>query len=128
MEKEKIYFIYMPSPTIGRSLIQGIGGLGFFGNIFGIYTEDKYILALKSELERKKLNWTVQIDDTESDIEKIIEKKIKLLICAPGLKYQFYKGGFNKNNIIYLSMMEYAHTETDQVVQKIRGLENEKKT
>jgi len=126
MEKEKIYFIYMPSPMLGRSPMQGVNGAGFFGNLFGIYSEDKYISSLNSELEKRKVNWTIQRDDTESDIEKIIEKKIRLLICAPGLKYQFYKGGFNKENIIYLSMMEYANNITDPVITKIWRLENEK--
>jgi len=45
---------------------------------------------------------------------------------APGLKYQFYKGGFSKENIIYLSMMEYANNITDPVINVIRRLENEK--
>lgn len=116
----------MPSPMLGRSPMQGVNGAGFFGNLFGIYTENQYISALKTELEKRKLNWTVQRDDTESDIERIIEKKIKLLVCAPGLKYQFYKGGFSKENIIYLSMMEYANNITDPVINVIRRLENEK--
>jgi len=125
MEKEKICFIYMPGPMPGRNPMQGINGAGFFGNLFDIYTEDKYISTLKSELERRKLNWIVQRDNTESDIEKIIEQKIRLLVCAPGLKYQFYKGEFNKDNIIYLSMMEYVHNITDPVIQRIAELENE---
>lgn len=75
MEKKKIYFIYMPSPMLGRSIMQGVGGLGLFSNLFGIYTEDEYIFALNSELESRKLNWTVQMDDTESDIEKSLNKK-----------------------------------------------------
>lgn len=126
MEKQKIYFIYMPSPMLGRSPMQGVNGAGFFGNLFGIYTEDQYISVLKTELEKRKLNWTIQRDDTESDIERIIEKKIKLLVCAPGLKYQFYKGGFSKENIIHLSMVEYANNITDPVINAIRRLENEK--
>jgi len=126
MEKQKIYFIYMPSPILGRSPMQGINGAGFFGNLFGIYTEDKYISVLKSELEKRKLNWTVQRDNTESDIEKIIEQKVKLLVCAPGLKYQFYKGGFNKKNIIHLSIMEYANNITDPIIKIIGKLEDEK--
>lgn len=128
MEKQIIYFIYMPSPMLGRSIMQGVGGLGLFSNLFGIYTEDEYISALNSELERRKLNWTVQMDDTESDIEKIIGKKIKLLVCAPGLKYQFYKGDFNNKNIIYLSVMEFANKIADPVIKRIMILENEEKT
>jgi len=73
-KKKKIYFISMPSPMPGRNPTQGINGAGFFGNLFGIYTEDKYISSLKSELEKRKLNWTVQRDNTESDIEKSLNK------------------------------------------------------
>lgn len=128
MEKQIIYFIYMPSPMLGRSLMQGIGGLGLFSNLFDIYTEDEYISALNSELVRRKLNWIVQMDDTGSDIERIIEKKIKLLVCTPGLKYQFNKGDFNKENIIYLSVMEFANKVVEPVINRIRILENEGKT
>lgn len=126
MEKEKIYFIYMPSPMLGRSPMQGVNGAGFFGNLLGIYTEDKYISKLKAELDRRNLNWSIERDNTESDIEKLIEQKAKLLICAPGLKYQFYRGGFNEKNIVYLSMMEYASNITHPVIKRIEELESEK--
>lgn len=112
---------------IGRSIMQGVSGLGLFSKIFGVYTEDEYIFALNSELESRKLNWIVQMDDTESDIERIIKQKIKLLVCAPGLKYQFHKGDFNKEDIIHLSMMEFSNKITDSVIARIRVLENEEK-
>ncbi|WP_264644014.1 nitrogen fixation protein NifS [Candidatus Symbiopectobacterium sp. NZEC127] len=127
MVKEKIYFIYMPSPMLGRSPIQGINGAGFFGNLFGVYTEDKYISKLKTELERRNLHWSIERDNTESDIQKLIEQKAKLFVCAPGLKYQFYRGGFDKENIIYLSMIEYASNITHRVFKRIDELENERK-
>lgn len=117
----------MPSPMLGRSPMQGVNGAGFFGNLFGVYTENNYISKLKVELEKRELNWSIERDNTESDIQKLIEQKARLFICAPGLQYQFYRGGFNKKNIIYLSVMEYASSITCRVFKRIEELDNERK-
>lgn len=71
----------------GSSIIDRI----LYGN-----TVENYIAALQKAIQEKKLNWSICSDDTKSDIEKIIEKKVELLVCVPGFKYQFNKNGFNK--------------------------------
>lgn len=125
MHKNKVFFIYMPSPMLGRNPMQGVNGAGFFGNLFGVYNEDKYIDKLNNDLRVQNLNWIVERDNSESDIEKIIEQGVDLLVCAPGLKFQFYRGEFNKKNIIHLSMMEYASNITRPVISRIKEIENE---
>lgn len=125
MKKKLIYFIYMPSPMFGRFPLQGVVGSGFLGRLFGLYTEDSYIDKLQKDLSKHFPDWSVRRDDTESDIERIIEKEVSILVCAPGLKYQFYYNGFEKMNIIYLSMMEYANNITKPVVNKVKEIENE---
>lgn len=117
MVRKKIYFIYKPSPTLGRSPILG-------GGLFGFYQEDKYISALQERLNKENLSWIVEQDDTESDIEKLIEKNAQLLVCAPGLRFQFYRNGFEKNHIVYLSTMEYASHDVNPVIQRIREIGN----
>lgn len=126
MEKEKIYFIYMPSPIFGRNPMQRVNRSGFLGNLLGVYAEDEYISELNMALARRKLNWVMKRDDTESDIDKLIEQNARLLVCAPGLKYQFHKGRFNSKNIIHLSMMEYANNIIHPVINKIMELERER--
>lgn len=116
----------MPSPMLGRNPMQGVNGAGFFGNLFGVYNEDKYIDKLNSDLRALGISWITIRDNTESDIEKIIAQGAKLLVCAPGLKFQFYRGGFNKKNIIHLSTMEYASNITRPVIARIKEIENEK--
>ncbi|ALX95430.1 hypothetical protein [Serratia sp. JSRIV006] len=120
MVSKRIYFIYRPSPTFGRSPIQGAGG-----GLFGFYKEDKYITALQDYLNKKNLNWLVERDDTEADIEKLIEQNAHLLVCAPGLRFQFYRNGFDRKNIIYLSAMEYVSNNINPVVKRIREINNE---
>ncbi|MGL5387738.1 MAG: nitrogen fixation protein NifS [Serratia sp. (in: enterobacteria)] len=120
MVSKKIYFIYRPSPTFGRSPIQGAGG-----GLFGFYKEDKYISVLQDYLNKKNLNWIVIRDDTESDIEKLIEQDAQLLVCAPGIRFQFYRNGFEKKNIIYLSTIEYVSNNINLVVKRIREISNE---
>ncbi|MDN0005283.1 nitrogen fixation protein NifS [Providencia stuartii] len=124
MEKKKIYFIYMPSPILGRNPIQGVTGSGIFGALFNLYTEDNYILALQKAIAQKNLDWHVYRDDTESDIKKLIEQGARLLVCAPGLKYMFYRKGFDRKNIIYLDTFEYANNVTTPVIDRIAELEN----
>jgi len=121
MEKKKIYFIYMPSPTLGRSPMQGIGG-----GLFAYYREDKYLAALNIHLKRNNYNWVAERDDTESDIEQLIKQSATLLVCAPGLRFQFYRNGFNKKNIIYLSTMEYMNNDVKPVIKRIKEIESEK--
>ncbi len=74
MEKKKIYFIYMPSPILGRNPIQGVTGSSIFGALFNLYTEDNYILALQKAIAQKNLDWHVYRDDTESDIKNLLNK------------------------------------------------------
>lgn len=114
----------MPSPIFGRNPIQGVTGSGIFGALFNLYTEDNYILALQKAIAQKNLDWHVYRDDTESDIKKLIEQGARLLVCALGLKYMFYRKGFDRKNIIYLDTFEYANNVTTPVIDRIVELEN----
>jgi hypothetical protein len=121
MSIKKIYFIYMPSPTPGRNPLQCFNGSGFFGRIFGIYTEDNYIERLSEYLKKCYPDWAVYRDDTEADIDLIIKKEVKILICAPGLKYQFNYRGFDPKNIIYLggNKVIFSAVFSHQIFQKL---------
>lgn len=123
MNPEKIYFISRPSPTIGRSPIFGAGG-----GLFGLYKEKGYIASLQRKLKLAGINWIVESDNTEADIEKIIQQNIRLLVCAPGLRFQFYSNGFDRNNIVHLSMMDYATNNVRPVINKVKEICNEKRT
>ncbi len=123
--RKKIYFIYMPSPLLGRYPLQGINGAGIWGRLFSIGSEEGYISALKEYVESHFQEWLVERDDTESDIEKLIKQKAIILVCAPGLKYQFYTHGFNKKNVIHLSTMEYSTNNISPVIKLIKELDYE---
>lgn len=123
MGVENIYFISRPTPIIGRSPIFGAGG-----GLFGFYREDKYIAVLQTKLKLAGIDWIVKADDTESDIEKLMEKNAKLLVCAPGLRFQFYSNGFDKKKIVHLSMMDYITNNVTPVINKIKEICNENRT
>jgi len=55
-------------------------------------------------------------------------KYTKILVCAPGLRFQFYTNGFDKRNIIYLSVMEYVENDVKPVISKINDICYERKT
>ncbi len=123
MEQKKVYLIYRPSPTLGRSVSMGGNGSSFIDLILNGNTVDHYLSALQKEVDSKNLNWHIYRDDTESDIDKLVTQNAKLLICIPGLKYQFNNVGFDKHNIIYLSTMEYANNETARIINRIIELD-----
>lgn len=114
MANRTIYFIHRPSPMLGRSPLQG--------GYFPYFLTEKFIKALQRELDRKGLLWEAVPDDTESDIEVLIARKADLLVCAPGLKYQFHYQGFDKSNIIWLGVMEYVSMDTSEIINKINAL------
>lgn len=83
---------------------------------------EKYIDLLQRRLDLSHPNWIVKYDDTESDIEAIIAAEAKILVCVPGLRFQFYHHGFKKENIIWLSTMEYASLNLSRVLTKVNQL------
>ncbi|MCR0998029.1 hypothetical protein [Serratia rubidaea] len=119
----KIYLISKPSQILGRSPFHGMGG-----GLFGFYKEETYVSCLQKELKIKNIDWSVDIDNTESNIEKLINQGADILVCTPGLRFQFYTNGFNKEDIIYLSMMEYITNNVNPVIKKIKEFCNEKRT
>ncbi|SPY77128.1 nitrogen fixation protein NifS [Providencia rustigianii] len=124
MEKKKIYLIYSRSPTLGRVAFPWISGSSFVTRLLDGNTVDNYVSALQNEINKINLDWEVCPDNTESDIEKLISQNAKLLICTPGLRFQFNRTGFDKNNIIYLSSMEYANNVITRVLKRINEIDN----
>ena len=110
MANKTIYFIHRPSPTLGRSPLHG--------GYFPYFLTEKFIKSLQKELERRE----VIPDDTKSDIEALIERKAALLVCAPGLRFQFYHQGFKKPNIIWLGVMEYVSVDTSAIINRLNQL------
>lgn len=121
---KKIFLIHNPNPTLGRVTYPWVNGSSIVARYLSGNTVDNYLSALQKEIDVKNLDWKAYCDDTESDIEKLISQNADLLVCVPGLKYQFNETGFDKNNIIYLSTMEYANNVTTAVISKIVKLDN----
>lgn len=124
MGKKKIYLIYSRSPTLGRIAFPWVSGSSFISRLLDGNTVDNYVSALQNEINKTSLDWEVHADNTESNIEKLVSQDAKLLICIPGLRFQFNTAKFNKNNIIYLSTMEYANNVTTPVLKRISEIDN----
>ncbi|WP_243079479.1 hypothetical protein [Pantoea sp. MQR6] len=114
MTNKTIYFIHRPSPTLGRSPLHG--------GYFPYFLTEKFIKSLQRELDRRGLPWQVMPDDTGSDIEALIARKAALLVCAPGLRFQFYHQGFEKPNIIWLGFMEYVSVDISAIINRLSEL------
>lgn len=114
MTRKTIYVVHSPSPTLGRSPLQR----GYFPYAF----TEKFIKSLQRELDRLEINCRVIADDTESDIEVLITRDPALLVCAPGLRYQFYHQGFNKQKIVWLGVMEYCSADPRSALKRLTEL------
>lgn len=114
MTSKTIYVVHSPSPTLGRSPLQR----GYFPYAI----TDKFIKSLQLELDRLDINCRVIADDTESDVEVLITREPILLVCAPGLRYQFYHQGFDKQKIVWLGVMEYCSADPHSVLKRLGEL------
>ncbi len=123
MEKNKIYLIYSRSPTLGRTAFPWVSGSSFITRFLDGNTVDNYVSALQNKINKINLDWEVYPDNTESNIVKLISQNAKLLICTPGLRFQFNRTGFDKNNIIYLSSMEYANNVITRILKRINEID-----
>ncbi|PSB84878.1 hypothetical protein [Photobacterium damselae] len=115
--RKLIVFVFKSSPLLGR-------GTPFTGAIFSWFKEDFYVEKLNRLLISLNLNWIAKVDDTDSDIYQI-EKKANIIICAPGLKYQFFTNKFNKNRILYLTTTEYYNSDMSNIIKLIHEIEKE---
>ncbi|EXU73612.1 hypothetical protein [Erwinia mallotivora] len=114
MNLRMIVFVYNSSPLLGRSP-------PITGGIFSWFSESKYIKKLNEDIISARLPWQAILDPGEADSE-VIKQIADVIVCAPGLKYQFFKNGFDGEKIIYLSTMEYAASDTQPVLKLIRAL------
>lgn len=114
MTGKTIYVVHSPSPTLGRYPLQK----GYFPYAL----TEKFIKSLQRELDRLGRDLRVIADDTESDIEILITRNPVLLVCAPGLRYQFYHRGFDKQKIVWLDVMEYSSADPRTVLKRLEKL------
>jgi len=116
---KNIVFIYMPSPTLFRT-----PGFGVGGGLFAYFREDKYIAAVQKAIDKRQLNWRFTRDTTESNIETLMDEGVELLVCAPGLRFMFYRKNFDKQRMVFLTTMEYLSNDVRPVMRKIRERED----
>jgi hypothetical protein len=118
LQMKNIVFIYMPSPTLFR--VPGFGA----GGGFAYFRADKYIAAVQRAINNRKLNWCFTRDTSESNIETLIANNVQLLVCAPGLRFMFYRKNFDKRRMVFLTTMEYLNNDVRPVMRKLREWED----
>jgi hypothetical protein len=120
MTVNNIVFVYMPSPTLFRA-----PEFGASGNLFAHGREDRYIAAVQKAIDERNLNWRITRDTTESNAEKLKVLNVQLLVCAPGLRFMFYRKDFDKHRMVYLTTMEYLSDNVMPVIRKLRELDSQ---
>ena len=104
---KKIIFVFNSGPIFGRAV-------PITGAIFSWFREEDYVFHLNKAVT--PFGWAVEKDSTEANIEEI-KTQAEIIVCAPGIRWQFYTDGFDKKRIIYLSTMEYATNDTRRVLK-----------
>ncbi|MGD8203932.1 nitrogen fixation protein NifS [Pantoea sp. FN0305] len=113
--QRKIIFVNNSSPMLGRAP-------PITSAIFSWFREKSYIQTLADYLKREGYPWVVEQDTSEANIDEI-KQYAEIIICAPGLQWQFLINDFDKIRIIYLSTMEYATNNIDRVCKLINSIE-----
>jgi hypothetical protein len=115
---KSIVFIDIPSPTLFRSPIFGANGA------LGYFRAEKYIAAVQSAISKRQLHWSFTLDTSESNIDTLIANDVQLLVCAPGLRFMFYRKDFDKRRMVFLTTMEYLNNDVRPVMRKLRELDD----
>lgn len=111
---KKIVFVFNSSPLLGRSS-------PITAAIFSWFREKNYIEVLEGYLKREGYAWVVEQDTSEANIDEL-KHYAEIIICAPGLQWQFFTDDFDKKRIIYLSTMEYATNNIERICELIKSI------
>lgn len=114
--KKQIYLVFQPSPILGRS---PFAGGGFCASSV---TPEAFINALNTEIAAQSLNWSVMLDNTESDSKLLASKGADALICTPGLRFMFIRNGYDKHKIVYLDALTYADLDVSKTVELLKQI------
>lgn len=118
MSQYRVVFIYSPSPFPGRSPLQR--------GYFPFSLTEKFMSALSLALQPSGHDVQLAVDNTESDIELLLAQKVDFLVCAPGLRLQFYHQGFNPQQIIWLNVTEFMNSDARATALRIRAMIGDK--
>lgn len=114
MSQYRVVFIHSPSPLPGRSPLQR--------GYFPFFLTEKFMSALSLALQPHSPDVQLTVDNSESDIELLLAQNVDFLICAPGLRWQFYHQGFNPQQIIWLNVTEFMSSDARPSAFRIRSM------
>ena len=118
----KICFVFSPSfsLTLNPFAMQG-------GGVFTFYTdEDEFLESLQKQIDIKGYRWEVSKDTTHADGAEIKKSGFDYILLAPGLKFMFYKNGFERRKIIYLDFYDFNTSDVESIIVKMNEVINGK--
>ena len=112
----KICFVSTPSFAICFNTIsmQRGGVFTFFKNA------DSFVDLIQKKINSLELPWLVLKDNNYADAKQIAVDGFDLILLAPGLKYMFYRNGFDKRKVIHISFNEYTTNNVGSIIHKIK--------
>lgn len=107
-------FVYQGTPKFG---ITPLPNSGFLGD-----RHNKFVNKMNEELKDINSSWTICVDDTTADVEKLSEMNMEAIVCASGLQKQFYFNDFPEEKIYYLDSIDYYNVDTTKAIQFLHSL------
>lgn len=112
----RICFVSTPSFSICLNPIsmQKGGAFTFFNDA------ETFINLTQTRIDSLSLPWVVLKDSSYADAKKIKDAGFDLILLAPGLKYMFYRNGFDKSKVIHISFNDYTTNNINNIIDKIK--------
>lgn len=112
----KICFVFTPSFSICLNAISMQKG-----GVFTFFKDaDDFVNSIQKKINSLKLPWLVLKDNSYADAKQIEVDGFDLILLAPGLKYMFYRNGFDKSKVIHISFNDFSTSNIDSIINQIK--------
>lgn len=112
-----ICFVYTPSFSLCLNPIAMQRG-----GVFTFYqSADDFVSTVQKRILSLALPWSVQKDNSYADAEKIKAAGFDVILLAPGLRFMFFRNGFDKNSILPVSFNDYTTRNVDNIINQINA-------
>ncbi|SJZ58557.1 hypothetical protein SAMN02745116_00818 [Pilibacter termitis] len=114
IKMNKAVIIYYAEPLL---MMSPQSTFRFDGNV------EKYLKKLQKDILQDNLEWTVDLDSTEGNINELIKMGYTLMIFLPGLEKRLWNNNLAEN-AVFLKSLEFKSNDTTPVISLMKNLGN----
>lgn len=101
--KNHAVYVYRQAPVLGQALFRREAPTIF---------DRKILSTLQSEIDRRRLDWDISVDDTEGDFPQLKERGYDLIVCTPFIYRWLLGEKTDSGKVVFLTVMEYYQSIT----------------